>query len=148
MTQAGACGKLVGITFIDGVIETGLPAGERGIPEGVATGFDGIADMDLPLIGTAIALLTLIGSMFEWIRRQLRTTIKEHKDLAVWRTRVDTNLQTNSKRLENHSEKIKTIADWRIAAEKDIEGHGDRLDQIRELPDRMTRLESKIESQN
>ncbi len=102
--------------------------------------------MDLPLIGTAIALLTLIGSMFEWSRRQLRTTMKEH--LAVWRAGVDTKLETNDKRLEDHRQEIKTIADWRIAAEKDIQGQGERLERIREIPERLTKLESKIESQS
>ena len=83
-----------------------------------------------------VGLLTLIGSLFAWLRNQIQTTIKEQKDATAWRTQVKTSIDHIEKRLEEHGKDLKEIAEkadiasWKTGTEKDIARLNERLDEL------------------
>ena len=90
----------------------------------------------LPLAGVTMALLSLIGGLFAWLRRQIQMTILEQEHTTAWRTKVGIDIEHLKKRLDQHGEDLKGIAEkadiasWKIATEKDIERLNERLNEL------------------
>ena len=90
----------------------------------------------IPLAGVTMALLSLIGGLFAWFRRQIQMTTMEQEDTTAWRTKVGIDIEHLNKRLDQHGEDLKAIAEkadiasWKIATEKDIERLNERLNEL------------------